>query len=216
MNRALSLGMTAIGVGLLAGCGAASNGGSPTAAPTGASTPTATAVPTPTAAPTQSQTAAPTALDPCQMVTVSEASSLTGVSYGAGTEGTTSGGGKTCVYGADTLNVFTVLVAVASDAATAQADWAAEEAQVKSALDEAAKGYTFTFKVDDVSNISGADRAAVGTGSGNIAGQTLGVAGVYLLKGPDFVSYSDLVLGHAAPSTSALEGEANTVVGRMT
>ena len=85
MNRALSLGMTAIGVGLLAGCGAASNGGSPTAAPTGASTPTATAVPTPTAAPTQSQTAAPTALDPCQMVTVSEASSLTGVSYGAGT-----------------------------------------------------------------------------------------------------------------------------------
>jgi hypothetical protein len=24
------------------------------------------------------------------------------------------------------------------------------------------------------------------------------------------------VLGHAAPSTSALEGEANTVVGRMT
>jgi hypothetical protein len=207
--------MTAIGASLLAGCGAATNAGS-TPTPGTATTPTATAVPTQTAAPTPSQTAAPTALDPCQMVTVSEASSLTGVSYGAGKEGTTSGGGKTCVYGAGTLNVFTVLLAVASDAATAQADWAAEEAQVKSALDEAAQGYTFTFNVNDVSNISGADLAAVGTGSGNIAGQTLGVAGVYLLKGADFVAYSDLVLGHAAPSTSALEGEANTVVGRMT
>lgn len=215
MNRALAIGLTGAAASLLAACGAATSGTSPTPSSGGIAAPTPTAAPTATPTPVPSQTAVPTAIDPCQIVPASEASSVAGVSYGPGREETTSGGGKICVYGYQTLNVFQVIVAVASDAATAQADWAQEEAQVKTALDEAAKGYTFTFNVNDVSNISGADMAAVGTGGGQIAGQTLGVSGVYLLKGPVFVSFSDLVLGHAAPSTSALEGEANTVVGRM-
>jgi hypothetical protein len=38
---------------------------------------------------------------------------------------------------------------------------------------------------------------------------------IYFLKGAVFVSFSDLVLGKAAPSESDMETEANTVLGRI-
>jgi hypothetical protein len=218
MKRVLTLGITAAAASLLAACGSAGVDTSPTPASSssGASTPTATPVPTapPTAAPTPSQTAVPTSYDPCQLVTASEASSLAGVTYGPGTETTNSGNGKNCVYGADTLNVFTVLVAVASDAATADADWAAEESQVKSALNTSAKGASIDISISNVS-LSGADMAAVGTGGADIEGVKIAATSVYFLKGAVFVAFSDLVLGKSAPSASDMENEANTVLGRL-
>ena len=67
---------------------------------------------------------------------------LSGATFGDGTEGTTQGGGKTCVYGAQTSNVFSVIVAVAPDVATAKAGEAAAEAEI---LKAAGKGYNPTY-----------------------------------------------------------------------
>jgi hypothetical protein len=216
MKRVLSLGVTVVTASLLAACGAAGTGTSPTPASSSSSATTPTPVPTqpPTAAPTASQTAVPTSFDPCQLVTASEASSLAGATFAAGEEKTYTGNGKGCVYGADTLNVFTVIVAVASDAATAQADWAAEESQVKSALTTSAKGASVNISISDIS-LSGADMAAVATGGADIEGVKLNASVIYLLKGPVFVSFSDLVLGKAAPAASDMENEGNTVLGRI-
>src|SRR5690348_10178293 len=59
-----------------------------------------------------------TSLDPCQIVTSAEASALAGANFTTGIEQTTDGGGRICVYGYQTQNVFMVLVAQGPDAAT--------------------------------------------------------------------------------------------------
>jgi hypothetical protein len=166
--------------------------------------------------PDVSQVVAPTALDACQVVPSSEASSLAGVTYTSGLAGTTSGGGQTCVYGSQTLNVFMVVVAQAPDAATAQADWAQEQSRVQDLLQRnLPAGVTITANLNDVSDLPAYDRAAIGQGSLTIGGRTIGLSAIYLLKGPTFVSYSDLVVGQAPPTADALESEAQTVLGRL-
>jgi len=182
--------------------------------------PTATPAPTATATPASSATAVATSLDPCQLVTASEASSLAGTTYTAGVEGTTSGGGKTCVYGGATTHVFEVILAVASDASTAQADWAQEEGQVQSDLQQGlaaaqSAGVTVNFNINDVSNVSGADMAAVGTFSVSISGVSIGGTAIYLLKGATFVAFSDLEVGGTPPTVSAMESQAGTTLGRV-
>src|ERR1700694_2508563 len=86
----------------------------------GGSNQTAGESPSPTAPAqvTPSATANPN-LDPCQLVTQQEASQLAGTTYGAGKKETLSSASSICTYGAQTLNVFTVLVAVAPDDTTA-------------------------------------------------------------------------------------------------
>ncbi|MFI5284230.1 MAG: hypothetical protein ACHQ0J_14025, partial [Candidatus Dormibacterales bacterium] len=154
------------------------------------------------------------AVDPCQVVTASEASSLAGAAYTQGTEGLTGDGlGKTCDYGAQTLNVFQVLVSQATDAATAQAEWATEEARVQTALQKSASqvpGLTYNLTVTDTS-VSGYDKAAVASASATYSGRTFSVSAIYLLKGATFLSYSDLLVGAAAPTSAAMESEAATV-----
>jgi hypothetical protein len=58
-------------------------------------------------------------------------------------------------------------------------------------------------------------KKAVGTGGASIEGVKLNATVIYFLKGAVFVSFSDLVLGKAAPSESDMESEANTVLGRI-
>lgn len=196
--------LTLASIVLLAACGSntASN-----------STPTPSSASSAAASPSQS--AAPTTLDPCQVVTAAEASALAGTTFAAGTEETSSGGGKGCVYGAQTVNVFSVEVAQAADAATAQAGWAEQEAKVKSNLDQAAQGSNINFTINDVTNVPGADRAAVGNGSVTISGHTISAAVIFILKGAIFFSFSDIALGKAPPSTSAMEAQAVISLGRV-
>jgi hypothetical protein len=195
--------------------------GSPTPSPSPASgtpaaaTPTESATIEPTASSTAEQSALPTSLDPCQLVTASEASALAGASFTAGKEETTSGGAKTCVYGAQTLNVFQVLVVQAPDAATAQSQWTQLQAQAEDALKQGTpSGINVSLNVNDVT-VAGADKAAVATASATISGTTISVSAIYVLKGATFFSISDLVLGNAAPSSSALEAQAQTTLGRV-
>ena len=200
---------------LAAACnGAATPSPSPEAS-TPAVSPTGSATVEATASSTPEQSAIPTSLDPCQLVTASEASSLAGASFGAGTEATTSGGAKTCVYGGQTLNVFQVLVVQAPDATTAQSKWTELQAQAEDALKSGApSGTTVNLNVTDVT-LAGADKAADATASATISGTTISISAIYVLKGATFFSISDLVVGNAAPLSSALEAQALTTLGRV-
>jgi hypothetical protein len=132
-------------------------------------------------------------------------------------EETDSGGGQICVYGYQTLNVFEVLIATAPSAESAQAQWAQEESKVQAILNQSvsqAQGLNVSLSVNDVT-ITAADKAAVGTASATYAGRTFSAAAVYLLKGPVFLSFSDLVVDHPAPSASAMQAEAQTALGRL-
>jgi hypothetical protein len=215
MVRTTLTALTVLAIGALAACGASSGATSPTPVPTAVATPTPTAAPT-VAPPTPTATAVATAIDPCALVTASEASQLAGATFGAGEEKTYSGNGKGCVYGANTLNVFTVIVAVASDASTAAADWATEESEAKTELlSSLPPGDNVNFNLDDVSNVAGADQAAAGTGSATISGQTLNLSAIFVLKGVDFFTFSDAALGHPTPTISAMETQAETTIGRL-
>jgi len=207
----------------LAACGTSSTSPTGTAQPVSsatttpvATTPTPTATATPMASSTPTASAVATSIDPCQLVTSSEASSLTGATYGAVVESTTQGGGNICTYGSATLNVFQVLVGEASSASAADAEWAQEQAQVQSELNEnLGSGNSINITINDVSNVSGASMAAVGTGSATISGETLGVSAIYVLQGPTFFALSDLEVGSTPVSASALESQAETCLGRL-
>jgi hypothetical protein len=195
-----------VGTMLLAACSSAA-----TTAPTESTVTTASATPTAaaetSALPTIPEaTGVATSLDPCVLVTASEASSLAGATFGAGKESTTSGNGKICTYGAQTLTVFSVLVGQAPDVATAQAGKTAAEAGLSKL---ASKGIQFT----ELPNF--ADGAAYYVGGGTISGQTINIGAMYVLKGTVFFGFSDLVLNNPAPTAAALQAQATVVLGRL-
>ncbi len=150
-------------------------------------------------------------------MTAAEASSLSGASFSAGTEQANSGGSNTCVYtDSQTGTLFEVTVAIASDAGTAQAEWAQEETQAQNQLVARAfaSGFHVTINVSDFS-LTGADRAAVGTGTGSFNGVTIAGIAVYALKGPIFFTFSDLRLNSPAAGATAMQGQAATVLTRL-
>lgn len=168
------------------------------------------------ASPSAQASATATTLDPCQVVTQSEASQLAGTTYAPGTLDTTSAGAKICWYGAQTKNVFEVLVAQAASATAAQAGWDQQKNKVLASVNKATNvpGVSLSVNIADTS-ITGADRAAAGTMSTTIGGHTLAGSAVYLLKGAIFVAIVDLLLDHSAPAVSAMEAEAVTAVSRL-
>lgn len=195
MRRNVAFAISISALILLAGC--SNPGGGPSGSPTA----------------TPSATAKATTLDPCLLVTAAEASALSGASFGAGLEETTGGTGKRCTYGAQTTNVFFVQVATAATASDAQTAWATEEAQADADL---AAGFPAQASANvtktDVSGLG--DRAAVGTGSETIEGQTISGGVIYLLKGPNFLAFGDLTLA-TAPTAAALQAQAATSLDRM-
>jgi hypothetical protein len=151
-------------------------------------------------------TGVPTALDPCQLVTSQEASQFAGASYGAGVETTTSGGGKICTYGGNTVNVFEVIVGQAPDVATAQAGKAEAEAAI---AQQAGGALAFTELP------TFADGAAYVSGTISISGQDFSGGAFYALKGTVFFGFSDLAVGKPAPTLATLQAEATTILGRL-
>jgi hypothetical protein len=202
---------------LLTGCSGSSGstGASESSAPSQAASASAaatvapTAMPTeaPTATPTAEDTGVPTALDPCQLVPASEASTLSGASYTSG-EASTSGNGKLCTYGANSFNILTVVVGQAPDVATAQSDEQDFVAQLQQA---AANGLTLTQLPGFA---DGADAATL-EGSATVGGQSVSVSAIYVLKGTVFFAISDVVINGSAPTSAELQAEAMTVLGRI-
>ena len=161
-----------------------------------------------------SQSGAATSLDPCQIVPASEASALAGVTYGAGKEEPSGTDGKRCVYGSQTDHVFSVIVGQAATVADADTEWSAERADAQAALTkQVPSGVKFHEQTQDVSGL--ADRASVATGSVSLGGESIAASAIYLLKGAVFLSFSDVVVGGAAPTATAMEAEAQKALARV-
>ena len=154
-------------------------------------------------------TAVPTSVDPCPLVTAAEAGQLAGTTFGAGKPETTSGNGRICVYGSQTLNVFTVIVGQAPDAATAKSEETAALAELQNASNVSG------LKVTQLPGFASGADAAVAQGGATIAGKTISVSAIYVLKGVIFFGFSDLVLGTGAPGASALEAQAKVALTRV-
>jgi hypothetical protein len=212
-NRSMwrTLGVTALAVTvLLAACSPAGSPAAPTPTSIIGSLPNPVNVPTVANNPNQ-KVAAPASLDPCQVITSQEASTLAGATFGAGVESTTQdGGGKICTYGANTTNVFMVEVAQAADLATAQAEKAQFISDIKSNMAQLAAG---GLTVTELPNLG--DGATMGIAVINIAGETINGGAIGVLKGTIFFGFSDLVRGGPAPTAAALQSEAQSILGTL-
>jgi hypothetical protein len=185
----------------------------PPPAPASSASPTPT--PSTTAPASPAGSGVPINVDPCQAVTQDEASTLAKATFGAGKEETTDGGGKICVYGSQTTNVFTVEVAEASSGAAASAEWTEEVTEAETKIESALPpGVHVNF---DTSNVSGiGDMAATLTGTETLLGKPINFTGIYVLSGPTFFLIGDLVLGQPSPAVSDMEDQARTTLGRVT
>jgi hypothetical protein len=158
----------------------------------------------------------PVSLDPCQLLTQSEASALSGVTYPAGKESTDNNGAfKECVYSTGTRSV-TVEVAQAQSAADAQTAYAQAQARVQQELKQQLPAGIPLPKVN-ITNVSGlGDKATALQVGGTVLGRTFGISGIYVIKGATFVAFQDLSIG-AGPSASqsAMVAQATTTVGRV-
>lgn len=171
------------------------------------SIPTPTLTPSPAATSTPQQTGTPNPLDPCILLPPEEASALAGASFGTGEEGTTPGGGLTCTYGSQTTNVFFVEVALAPSVDAATAYKTQFMADIQANLQQlAGEGLTITELPDFLGG------AVIGQATINAGGQTIHGSAIGVLKGTLFFGFSDVVVGGPAPSSEALQSEAQTVL----
>ena len=222
----LSISVLAVAV-LLSACGsstptaaiapqqvAASSTPNPTTIPNPTAALNPTATPNPTLAPTDTstpqETAAPTALDPCQLIPSQEASSLAGASFGTGREGTVSGGGKTCTYGSQTTNIFFVEVVQAPDTASADA---AEQQFLSDLQANLQQLSSEGLNVTQLPNF--ADGAVLAQANINAGGMSFSGSAFAFRKGTIFFGFSDVAVGSPAPSSTDLQSEATTVLGRL-
>jgi hypothetical protein len=168
---------------------------------------------TPTASASPSPSGSPTTLDPCQLVTQDEASTLAGATFGPGREEDTNGG-KECVYGYQTTNVMDIIVAQAIDAKTAQGDYAQGLADAQSTIATNLPAGV-AVKLDSANTAGIGDQAVTITGAGSIQGQTLSFTGIYVLSGATFFTIGDLVLAKAPPTVTAIQDQAKVTLGRI-
>lgn len=199
---------TAVAIGIaLAACTNARTptGTSGTRSSSSAPTERAAGTTSPAPNPTVSASTVATSLDPCQLVTAQEASRLAGTSFAPGKEDR-NGDSKLCVYGAQTPNVFTVSVVVAASASQAQA----AKDQLLAKARQTFQGQGVVTEIPDFADGGAELRASV-----VLAGTKLSGSALYALHGAVAFGFSDLVVGHEAPSNAALLAEANTVLGRL-
>ncbi len=188
-----------------------------TATPAVTSTaPAVTITPTPTPIPaevavvqtTLQEAINPTALDPCQLLPSEEASKLAGASFGDGVEETLDGGSKSCVYGANTINVLYIVVAQAADVAAAEAAQQQFVDDIQANLQELVGGGVTFVPLDNFADAAIA--ANLNLTAINVNGAAFGFR-----KGTVFFGFSDLVRGGPAPTSDAMQAEAMIVLGRL-
>jgi hypothetical protein len=213
MKRLPTIAAAALVAATLVACGSNSK---PTADPSSPSSlkvshattstaPPTTAPPTKASPPSSPQGQANN-LDPCQLVTQSEASALANANYGPGKEEGNQVRHE-CVYGAQTPNVLDVFVLQGASTADAQAEWDQLLAEAKQAAGQAANLITLTPETGI------ADRAEwveLNLSSIHVSGR-----GLAFLKGSVGVYMVDLVRGGLAPSRTAMSAEAQTVLSRL-
>ncbi len=202
---------------VLAACSATGSSSSPSAGQQStlpSATGSSTVAATPSSAPaseTQLATAVPIDIDPCQLITADEASKLAGVTFPAGQSHTGENNVNVCTYSTGTTspNIFNVLVAQATDEATAKA----AEQQGLDQLKTAAEGVKLT--TTPLPNLaSGVDTLQVEANE-TVSGIKISVIGIYMLKGKTFVGFSDIAVGASPPAASVMQTQATSVLGRI-
>ena len=202
---------------------------SPTPLPPPATSAPASPSPSPSAsAPASpSPSGAPVNLDPCQLVTQSEASTLAGATFGPGKEETISASSKECVYGSQMTNVMDIIVAEADSPATAKAVYAQELGNAQNLIatnlppgvhvnlvtSSASLGSSSASASASPSSIG--DEASTVTGSAAILGKTISFTGIYVISGATFFTIGDLLLGATPPTEAAIQAQALVVIGRL-
>lgn len=183
---------------------ACSSPAKPSAGPTPAATPTATAPTTaPATAPAPSTTAsASTTIDPCQLVTQQEASQVTGASFGPGKLEVDSPASRRCIYGAQTHNVYEVIVAQATTVKQAQTEKAQLLAQLGTKLP--------LTPVPGLADDAQAIRTSLSANGG-----TLNISALYVLQGTTGFALVDETNSPSFPTTADLVAQATTVLGRL-
>jgi hypothetical protein len=208
-KKATTIGLSLVIIAaLLSACSASASTPVPTVAQAPDSAPQSTATQVPTSAPQPTATQGP--LDPCMLLPASEASTLAGASYGPGVEDNSPGGLKRCVYGAQTMNVFTVELAQAADVNAAKAAKAQFLSDLKTNLAQlTSEGFVITEMPDF------ADGAVLATVSVTVDGVSYNGSAIGFLKGTIFFGFADFLAGGPAPDSTALQNEATTVIGRL-
>ena len=182
---------------------APSSDASGTASTAPSSAPSATPSAGPSATPTSAPTPAPIALDPCALVTRSEAGKLARLAVGAGKEATVENR-RYCTYSGK-ATLITVIVVQAPDAA-ALAD---AKATVVAELQAAANNKLATTSVSGIGDAAAllTLRQSSSSGAREIA--------IYVSKGLTFFAIAETTLGSTLASAQAMETQAKTTVRRV-
>jgi hypothetical protein len=143
--------------------------------------------------------------DPCVLVTQSEASALTGTSFGPGKEESENAASRRCVYGAQTKDVFMVIVArgTSVDEAKAVKDQMLAEAQQNGVAINLTK---VTGLGDDAYSVNKSLSAN---------GVTISISGIYVLSGVTGFGLVDEKITGPAPTVAAMVTQAQTVISRL-
>jgi hypothetical protein len=176
------------------------------------SAPASTAEPTATQASASGQvsTGVPTSLDPCQLITSSEASGWTGVKFGPGVEGSLSDGAKSCTYGANTHDVFYIEEGQAADEAAAKAEMDAFIAEAQANAQQLAGG---GLKITQLPNF--ADGAVLGLLDTSASGIPIYGGGIGVRKGTIFYGFSFESNTNLGVTSESLQALATTVMSRL-
>jgi len=170
--------------------------------------PAASDTPQPSDAETEGPSAVATNIDPCQLITNADAGTLAGTTFGAGKESVTKGNAKICTYGAQTKNVFMVVVAIAPSADEAKA----QEASIKAEYEkQAAEAGPNALKVSELPNFA-SNTDAVVLQFGPLQGLPVQGIAIYLLRGTTFFGFSDLSVGGKTPSADDVKAKAMDVL----
>jgi hypothetical protein len=208
MKRVPTIAAAALMAATLAACNShAKATGDPSSRVSRKGTPTSSSASPSTTQTSSSSDAKATSLDPCHLVTREEASALANATFGPGLEQ----GPRTarrCVYGAQTANVLTVVVAAASSDAAAQAHWDRLLTEAQQGLSEAPAG---SVKLTPQSGL--ADRAE--WVELDLSAVHVSARGLAFLDGNVGVYMIDLVRDAPAPSRPALTQQAQTVLSRL-
>ena len=137
--------------------------------------------------------ATPGSIDPCSLITVDEASKAIGKKLGAGVSQDV-GPDRACTFKSGLTEVKLILAPPAPDAATAQAYWDSERAQVPADI--------------PIKDVSGFDRAAYGSGSAGGAS----LSALFVIDGTTFF---DFYCGFPSCSEAASVAAAKSITGRL-
>jgi hypothetical protein len=145
-------------------------------------------------------------VDPCQVVTRTEASALAHASFGPGKEEGTKIRHE-CVYGAQTPNVLTVFVVQAASPSAAQAGWDTLLSEAQQFAGQAAGKVRLTpdSTIGDKAEWVELNLSQIG----------IDARGLAFLKGATGVYMIDLVRGGTAAGQHALAAEAQTAMSRL-